>query len=208
MRIAHRQARRQEPEEQLQQPSNLFSSIAKLIPTSTTTTAAAATFVSSQQRNYLCCDHRANHGSAVNYQYAHRDRNQSFLLSLVRNPTRRIISHFFHFGVAGHRQEPTDANFEAHLWSQLARNDLLQDVSLYPIHEIKGGPSVNYTQVVEDVIQGYDFIALLERFDESMVALKMLLNLDFEDILYVQERSEGTFSNGPADRPCMYVPRR
>jgi hypothetical protein len=64
---------------------------------------------------------------------------------------------------------------------------------------------VNYAHAVQSVLQNYDFIALLERFDESLVVLKMLLDLDFEDILYVKDRSEGTFTNGYNDRPCIYI---
>ena len=51
----------------------------------------------------------------------------------------------------------------------------------------------------------------MERMDESLVALKLLLNLTVEEILYVKpSRTSGSFSNGPRDkekdwRPCIYL---
>ncbi len=152
------------------------------------------------------CDHRANHGSGVQYQYALRNRNQSFLFSIIRNPTRRGISDFFHFGVAAYRNDPTDENFRKHLLKSVRRNQLLHDLSVHPIiNDTTNNTTVNYAHAVQSVLQNYDFIALLERFDESLVVLKMLLDLDFEDILYVKDRSEGTFTNGYNDRPCIYI---
>ena len=53
----------------------------------------------------------------------------------------------------------------------------------------------------------YDFIAVTERLDESLVVWKILFNLDFYDILYIKARSSGSFSNGNPGkgRPCVYL---
>jgi hypothetical protein len=152
------------------------------------------------------CEHRSMHGSAVAYQYALRKRNhQSFLFSILRNPNRRMISYFFHFQVSAYQVVPTDANFRRLLLHH-PRDALLQDLSMTLFN--RSTDVVNHTHLVEAVINDYDFIAILERFDESLVALKMILNLSFDDILYVKDRSEGTFTNGFKSRPCMYlVPR-
>mmetsp|Transcript_9841 Transcript_9841/g.17978 ORF Transcript_9841/g.17978 Transcript_9841/m.17978 type:complete len:195 (+) Transcript_9841:3-587(+) len=66
---------------------------------------------------------------------------------------------------------------------------------------------VNYTAVVDDILQAYDFIAITERMDESLVVLKLLLNLTMKEILYIAPaRSQGSYSNGPAaTRPCVYI---
>jgi hypothetical protein len=84
---------------------------------------------------------------------------------------------------------------------------LLRDASITPIfgEGRKVPESFNFTDAVQQVLDAYDFIMVTERFDESLVALKMLLNLDFEDILYTRERSEGSFTNGFPDRPCIYI---
>jgi len=69
-------------------------------------------------------------------------------------------------------------------------------------------PAVNYTEIVQDILEDYDFIAVTERMDESLVAMKLLLGLSVEDILYAKAaRSAGSFSNGApvATRPCFYI---
>jgi len=66
---------------------------------------------------------------------------------------------------------------------------------------------VNYTVVVEEILEAYDFIAVTERMDESLVAFKLLLGLDVEEILYATaaSRASGSFSNGPKEEPCVYI---
>jgi hypothetical protein len=61
--------------------------------------------------------------------------------------------------------------------------------------------------LVSTATDEYDFIAVTERMDESLVVWKLLLNLDFYDIMYIKARSSGTFSNGDAakGRPCVYL---
>ena len=60
-------------------------------------------------------------------------------------------------------------------------------------------------QMVQDILEDYDFIAITERLDESLVVLQMLLGLTTHEILYVNARSSGSFSNGFPDRPCLYI---
>lgn len=46
---------------------------------------------------FKTCNHRAMHGSAKSYRYHLRNRQKSFLFSLIRDPTAKAISRFFHF---------------------------------------------------------------------------------------------------------------
>ena len=43
------------------------------------------------------CKHRSMHGSGLSMEYDKRDKSKSFLFSLIREPTKRAISEFFHF---------------------------------------------------------------------------------------------------------------
>ena len=68
----------------------------------------------------------------------------------------------------------------------------------------------NYHDIVTEILQTYDFIAVTERMDDSLVVMKFLLGLTLEDILYVApSRTAGSFSNGPRTkddyRPCIYI---
>lgn len=67
------------------------------------------------------------------------------------------------------------------------------------------GSNVTEHMVIGDILEDYDFIAIMERMDESLVVLQMLLNLTTKEILYTRARSGGSFSNGFKDRPCIYI---
>jgi hypothetical protein len=47
---------------------------------------------------------------------------------------------------------------------------------------------------VQDVILDFDFIAVTERMDESLVALQLMLGLRMGDILATSSKVAGTFS--------------
>jgi hypothetical protein len=65
---------------------------------------------------------------------------------------------------------------------------------------------MDYHQVVQEILDDYDFIAITERMDESLVVMKILLNLTMDEIVYSKPaRSAGSFSNGPEGRPCVYL---
>jgi hypothetical protein len=196
------------------------------------------------------CHHRAMHGSAQSYVYAQRDRSESFLFSLVRDPTKRAISQFFHFAVSAQGgQVPTDATFQEYLRHADRQNYYLKDLATRnytandtvdeleeifyqqagnltvdgynQIMDVGGekaallelewdemlhfGPRVKQRDVVSDILTDYDFLAVTERLDESLVALQMLLNLTTREILYTRARSSGTFSYGGPKRPCLYM---
>ncbi|KAL3912263.1 MAG: hypothetical protein SGILL_006952 [Bacillariaceae sp.] len=156
------------------------------------------------------------HGTAVELEYGQRDRNKSFLFSVIRDPTAKAVSRFFHFAVSVHQQVPNFANFVNNMKSSSLARPHLRDLSTNPHYNWtkKTGPKpgqfilpkLDYHQVVQEILKDYDFIAITERMDESLVVMKMLLNLSLEEILYTKAaRSAGSFSNGPEGRPCVYL---
>jgi len=149
----------------------------------------------------LACKHRANHGAAFKVlKFHNRVKQKSFLFSIIRDPTKRAISQFFHFSVSVHLKDPTDRIFQQELSAPFFNNYYIRDLAL------RQTPTpAKYEQTVKEIIDGYNFIAITERLDESLVVLKMLLNIELEDVLYVRERSQGGFSNGPLTRPCLYI---
>ena len=75
------------------------------------------------------CLYRANHGSALSYEYSLRDKKKSYLFSLLRHPTTRIISEFFHFQVSVYQQEPTDSNFQLFVQRKQSNNPMIRDLT-------------------------------------------------------------------------------
>ena len=51
----------------------------------------------------------------------------------------------------------------------------------------------NATDQVKRVFQEYDFIGVSERFDESLVAMQLLLGIDVGDILYISSNVHGGY---------------
>merc|ERR1712232_777890 len=59
---------------------------------------------------------------------------------------------------------------------------------------------------INNIIKNYDFIAITERFDESMIVLKYLLNLTLGDILYVNTaKSNGGYDDGAWYGKCTFI---
>jgi hypothetical protein len=67
------------------------------------------------------------------------------------------------------------------------------------------GHKFNVQTVIGHILEDYNFIAVTERMDESLVVLQMLLNLTTKEIVYTKARTGGSFSNGYATRPCIYI---
>ena len=195
------------------------------------------------------CKHRSMHGTAHQYQYGRRDKTKSFLFSIIRDPTARVISQFFHFDVTAFLYEPTDVNFRNMARRITIMNYYFKELSTreYVTNETKPSElefaksmgykglddyraaiqsdqpgatrllqrqfvasrvfGLNYdpVQVVKDILDDYNFIAIMERMDESLVVFQMLLGLTTKEILYTKARSSGSFSNGWPDRPCFYI---
>jgi len=199
------------------------------------------------------CKHRTMHEIARKLKYGKQDRTKSFLFSIIRDPTTRSLSEFFHFHVAGYLKEPTDENFRSFArganfnyylkelttrnysnvaagGNSQAQNDLefakskgyntIQELNLAKLSGKPGktrllerqrvaftefGPNYDANQIVQDILDDYDFIAIMERMDESLVVFQMLLGLTTKEILYTRARSSGSFSNGWNGRPCFYI---
>lgn len=195
------------------------------------------------------CSHRAMHGTAQKMQYGSRDKTKSFLFSIIRDPTKRIISEFFHFEVTAFQKDPTDDRFLLKARAPTTYNYYLKELSTRPDAVTPGnepsvrdfalargftsyiemmaqvraqvpgtellnrevqwykqhGPNFNGEKMVADILDDYNFIAVMERMDESLVAFQMLFGLTTQEILYTRARSSGSFSNGWVDRPCFYI---
>ena len=62
-----------------------------------------------QSKDFPVCRGNFRHGLARQYASV---RDQSLLWAVLRDPTSRAISQFFHFHVSRGKVEPTDANFQ------------------------------------------------------------------------------------------------
>lgn len=144
-------------------------------------------------KNTSHCLVRWNHAtpSAQKMKYNQLVKSDSYLFTFVREPTKRAISNFFFDEVSRLKKEPHDANFKKYLLGKAARNHYIQEMS--PSAGLIAG---NQNSTISQILKLYDFIGIVERFDESLVVLKILLGLEYRDIIYLSAKSSGGYDEG------------
>ena len=110
---------------------------------------------------------------------------------------------------------PTDEIFQDFFnENPFDRNYYVNDLSVHPIHweRIEQLATTEREKAYDSIIQGildeYDFIAVTERMDESLVVMSRLLRLPLEDLLYVvTDNLSGSFvgHGSKEERSCIYI---
>jgi Sulfotransferase family len=141
--------------------------------------------------DWTLCRNRFKHAHTHKMGYENRDRSRSFLWSIVREPTARAVSHYFHTLVSRRNRNASDESFLKFLHSQAKAFPL--DFEDYQIKYLSfrylprmNRSSYDPVEEIHSILQNYDFVAITERLDESLVAMQMLLGLDAEDIAHVK----------------------
>jgi hypothetical protein len=150
-------------------------------------------------RTYEYCKARHDHGPWVDSpaaaMYSKRITDRSFLWTIVREPTSRVVSLFFHMHVSRLGVEPTDANFRRFLLEEDVSKKYdyyLHNLAMRPFNASADDPA----EVVNGILRSYDFIGVTERMDESYVALAMLLHLRPSDVMYLSAKTSGGYDGG------------
>ena len=99
-------------------------------------------------------------------------QKRTFLMTFIREPAERALSHFYHFPVSRHNVTPTDFHILNFMKKQ---RDHIMDY-------IATGESV------PEIIAKYDLIGITDRFAESMLVLAHRLGIGLEDMLYVKAK--------------------
>mmetsp|Transcript_32983 Transcript_32983/g.75980 ORF Transcript_32983/g.75980 Transcript_32983/m.75980 type:complete len:324 (-) Transcript_32983:405-1376(-) len=149
------------------------------------------------------CKNRVDHTAAWRMEYSQRLRSASFLWTVLRDPTKRAVSQFFHFVVSREKAEPTDREARRYLMKPLWNNYYLRDLATRE-------DDLSLTSLVDRsnrILNDYDFVGITERMDESLVALQMLLRLNVTDILYLSAKTRGGFDDGGYNNTCVYIVR-
>jgi hypothetical protein len=132
----------------------------------------------------------------------------SFLWTVViREPTKRAISHFFFDRVSRKRMRPTYALFMKYVDGTFSkpkpqyydgltpRADFYYQVALSP-SKITSVQNYDPVKKGNEILQYHDFIGITERMNESLVALSMILKLSLADILYLSVKQSGGWDDG------------
>lgn len=170
------------------------------------------------------CDLSFSHGGKTKgRRYRDRIRDDSYLWTVIREPTARHVSFFWFWGVSANHKNTTDDAFQAFLWQQPPDyyfNFLSPrfNVSKWRHFEKAKPPdaaaaakttsatraplnsTMTYSDQLDEVsyLMGeYDFIGITERLDESLVVLGMLLHLPLSDLLYYSAKASDNFYIDP-----------
>lgn len=155
---------------------------------------------------YRFCKTRNDHAIASRQDYAHRNREKSFLWTVIRDPTTRATSQFFHFQVSRNKVEPTDRNFQEWIQSEWLHRYYLMTLSTENVFNTSLSPSFDPVACANQIMLDYDFIGITERMEESAVVLQLLLGLKTGDILYTNAKQSSGFDDGSyEDRGCIYI---
>ena len=164
-------------------------------------------------RNNGNCNIVWEHGQGK--YYGNRDKSASFLLGSIRNPASRAISRVFFTQASQRKEESTDANVlkwlnttDGHFGaiSEGQGGFQLRYMGLDPLKPgVAWNPEapeeVNNTdlvhQQVQQIVQGYDFFMVVERMDESLIVLQLLLGIDIGDVLTLDSKLQGMYTYMP-----------
>lgn len=150
--------------------------------------------------SFPICKVRIFHGFASTYGYAQRDKEKSFLYSSLRDPSNRAVSRFFFARVSRQKTQATDQNFISYVKATF-QSSYLKTLSLMPYQDTPE----HYQKDIHYTLQNYDFIAITEKMDESLVVLQMLLGLTTTDMLYFSVKTNGGYDDGGTKMGCTYI---
>jgi len=147
------------------------------------------------------------HRRAQTLQVTKRNKKNTFLWTFLREPVSHTTSFFFwHWRLK--KGEPTLDNFKNYV------EFLFRDFDHFPqIGFVSPKPlgmedmSKADPKIIQEILDEYDFIGINERYDESLVALRLILNLNPGDILYLSSKVSGGYDSG-ARGGCHKIPEK
>jgi hypothetical protein len=105
--------------------------------------------------NYIMCRARFQHLQARKFEF--RNHDQSFLWTVLRDPTPRLVSKFFHFGVSRQGLAPTALEDYYRTYDNwiMDHAHYLKTMTLRDINPREIGMYENYTQTI---MNDFDFV--------------------------------------------------
>jgi hypothetical protein len=177
-----------------------------------------------EHTNTFKCSARVDHLQElgkVAKLFGNRDRKKSFLFSTIRDPAKRAISRIFFSKVRLKGQEPADEKMLE--WLQDTSHQFgtvspglggfqLAYVAMHPPDFFSvwdpdsptevSNPDLVHT-IVREVLQDYDFMILVERYDECLIVMQLMLGLETSDLLFLSSKNAGSSYYKINSRECL-----
>lgn len=135
--------------------------------------------------SYTVCTSNWSHPFAHWKGFAYRNPSKSFLWTNIRHPKSKCISEYTHFIMS--RQNSTKLDGLPRFCQDTKSSQIKY------LHTSKKRINLRHIQAAKDsltryVLGSYDFIAIVERQEESLIVLKLLLGLEHSDILVLSAK--------------------
>ena len=139
------------------------------------------------------CFVSAEHDDA--YSLGLRDRNdlKSFVFTFVRHPKDYILKSYFYFKVTKNRERPT-AESVAEYSEDFGNKQSSMMMSLASENAYRRKGLKRPSAIAKAIVAEFDYIGLVDKPDESLVLMQLLLGLETKDILYNPSPHAGTIS--------------
>lgn len=120
---------------------------------------------------------------AIHQEIDKRDKDNSFLWSIIRSPERRAISHFG-LRLRNNEVEATTESFVNDLRTSVSYqpNVMLKFLSMEDTKSMQ--TEEEYAGLVQNILSEYNFIGVEERLRESLVALSMVIGTNVNHVVY------------------------
>ena len=142
--------------------------------------------------------HKAKHGGLHV-----RNKTTSFLWTILRDPAKRAASSFFFFAVGRTGANTSDASAIQHFESK--PNFELAYVQNHPADQLATMNTARLSSIAQTALGEFNFIGTLERLDESLVLLQLILDLEPSDVLYMNAKHNAEYDSHTCNKLAKRV---
>lgn len=143
-------------------------------------------------------------------KYSTRNKERSFLFTFLKRPEKRVLSEFWYFGHDIRDPLPSELPDDTTVIEYLkksANSQLSRVIDKAPNPRLNDNlTKTEMAARVQTVMSELDFIGIVERMDESLVLLQLLLGLRPSDVLSSSSAKQSggyiMFKNR-----CVYIPK-
>jgi hypothetical protein len=165
--------------------------------------------VAERQDSISCsmCDHQYQHRFADRKGHGNRTSSTSFMWTNVRDPAATALSAFFFFSASRNEQPVTSENIIRTLERRKSRQTtyLLTQELTRPTIIKESDPDSLISFLQTHLYDQYNFMAVVERMDESLAVLQLILGLQDFDMIVLKAKQSGTWYMGGRQGGCVQL---
>ncbi|KAL7572362.1 hypothetical protein ACA910_021573 [Epithemia clementina (nom. ined.)] len=145
------------------------------------------------------------------------DRNQIFLTAPIRNPNHRALSDIYYHRVSlqhqrggGKRRQPSDP-FIIKALQELQGNYISEYTYIGEFSALEEPqrqyhrPKQSAVQMVQSILQSYDFLFLVDEMTKSLIVFAWITGLPVGDLMVASSKQSGSWYAQPKKKKCVQL---